>query len=55
MSMIIHESKEKEKMEGYFTNGDNHASEGNIALLATTFLNYRVSQKYYNSTFIMQI
>lgn len=42
--MIIHESKEKEKkMEGYFSNGDNHASKGNTALLETTFLNYRVS------------
>lgn len=37
------------------SNGDNHALKGNIALLETTFLSYRVSQKYYNSTFVMQI
>lgn len=35
--------KKKKKMEGYFSNGDNHASKGNTALLETTFLNYRVS------------
>lgn len=55
MPMIIQENKEKEKWKVVFSSGDNHDSKGTIALLETTFLNHRVSKKYYNSTFIMQI